>query len=81
MKEFFNYLPWKTYFRYVFYIFAFFIVSYIAGNHKFPESIWTVPVGTILCGLMLLLEIYFKYTRERGNENGNTDNNKENNKT
>lgn len=70
MKEFLRTkINWKVFSWEMFCIFAFLLLSYWAGNHKFPEKFWTVLVGVILIGLGILVHVYLEYKIGRNGKN------------
>jgi hypothetical protein len=72
MKEFLKKINWKAFIKEIIIIFAFFSLSYWAGNNKFPHNIWIVPVGTIVIGLAILGHAYIgdKIYNKKDKENG-----------
>lgn len=72
MKEFIKKINWKVFSKEMIIIFAFLFLSYFAGNRKFPDMFWGVPVGTILIGLAILGHGYFGdkiYNKKDGKNN------------
>jgi hypothetical protein len=62
MKEFLKTrINWKAFIIEMLIIFAFFSLSYWAGKNEFPEKVWTVPVGTAIIGLAVLMHGYLDY--------------------
>jgi hypothetical protein len=55
----------------MFIVFAFLALSYFAGNNKFPDKLWCVPVGTVIVGLAVLFYAYLndKIKKEKDGKN------------
>ncbi len=61
MKEFLKtQINWKTFIYEMFGIFVFFLLSYWAGNNKFPHNFWIVFVGTIGVGIAIIYNTYMR---------------------
>lgn len=61
MKEFLKtQINWKIFIYEMLGIFVFLLLSYWAGNNKFPHNIWIVPVGTIGVGIAIIYNTYMR---------------------
>ena len=72
MKEFLKIrINWKNFAYEMFIVFAFLALSYFAGNNKFPDKLWCVPVGTVIVGLAVLFYAYLndKIKKEKDGKN------------
>jgi apolipoprotein N-acyltransferase len=76
MKNFLNTINWKIFAYEMFGIFAFLLLSYWAGNNKFPHKFWFVPILTVAVGLAVLGNAYATYNvnkeirKRNGKNNG-----------
>jgi hypothetical protein len=75
MKNFLNTINWKTFALEMLGVFAFFGLSYWAGNNKFPHNVWIVPFATIVIGFMVLLQVYYNFAIKKEKEQRNGTNN------
>jgi len=77
MKEFLKTrIKWKVFAEEMIIIFVFLILSYFAGNSKFPHNFWFVPVVTIGIGLAVLFHVYLNDKIKKEKEERNGKNNK-----
>ena len=62
MKEFLKtQINWRKFIEIEIGIFAFLLLSYFAGNNKFPHHIYIVPLGVIVIGIAVILYAYYDY--------------------
>ena len=76
MKEFLNTINWKAFAYQMLAIFIFLSLSYWAGNNKFPNKVWTVPVITIVIELLVLFQVYYNFRIKKDIEERNGKNNR-----